>query len=612
MAYKIEPWTVREFFEKVQEKSIVIPRFQRNVVWSEKQKKKFIESLKGGYPFSAVLVFEERIGNVTRHSLVDGLQRLTTITEYYGQPNKYYSKDSIPEALLSGLAEVIGVDQDRIKDSIENWFTGLDIGSLGDFNESHGFTSNDLMGKICSEFGVDRSAISDNELIDSALRQYIDDLRSGSDIGGRQVPVIIYSGNKSDLPEIFFRLNRGGQQLSKYEIFAAAWSSTNILISNPDIRGKIEQRYSGYERHGYEVEESGDMTLFDYLYGLGKVLSEKHRILFPSDDPDNLDADSVGFNLVTYCLGMDVTEMDSLDQCLARPFDLDGFERALFSVIGDVESRLKPYLSFRLNVSLKNGKNTPGFSPAHSEFQMVAIISKAFRMRYPSREYHVTSASTGEYEKYLGRIKAYYLYDILDGYWSGTGNRKAYQIVSGTSSRYDDPISREKWSAKLDDWFEANGSKKEKKRSTQGKDAIIFLKYIYADTVSYAEGSIANYDLDHCAPVKSLSLLIGDGEGLPINHVANISLLPRGINRSKRDRTIYDPASFGSGISDDERGRRISELEEYSLTTEEDLAFVSEITDRLSDEESHRFREAYANFLRRRMDRLKEKFLETV
>lgn len=38
--------------------NIVLPKFQRNLVWSEREKINFIESLKKGYPFGSILIYK--------------------------------------------------------------------------------------------------------------------------------------------------------------------------------------------------------------------------------------------------------------------------------------------------------------------------------------------------------------------------------------------------------------------------------------------------------------------------------------------------------------------------------------------------------------------------
>ena len=54
------------------EKNVVLPTFQRKLVWSKAQKKSFINTLHEGFPFGSILVY--RYPDADKLSLIDGLQ----------------------------------------------------------------------------------------------------------------------------------------------------------------------------------------------------------------------------------------------------------------------------------------------------------------------------------------------------------------------------------------------------------------------------------------------------------------------------------------------------------------------------------------------------------
>ena len=59
---------------------IVIPSFQRGIVWNKEHRKDFIETVKSGDPFGVVLVSQAKPGDP--YILIDGLQRLSTLKAY--------------------------------------------------------------------------------------------------------------------------------------------------------------------------------------------------------------------------------------------------------------------------------------------------------------------------------------------------------------------------------------------------------------------------------------------------------------------------------------------------------------------------------------------------
>lgn len=69
---------------------IRIPVFQRGIVWNESQKQKLIESIKRGFPVGSLMAYQtfESTSGTPKPvwSLIDGLQRTSTILEYLDEP----------------------------------------------------------------------------------------------------------------------------------------------------------------------------------------------------------------------------------------------------------------------------------------------------------------------------------------------------------------------------------------------------------------------------------------------------------------------------------------------------------------------------------------------
>lgn len=61
---------------------IKLPLFQRKLVWTQKKKEDFIDTLRQGLPFGAVLIYPEDQTNESMLQILDGQQRLSTILEY--------------------------------------------------------------------------------------------------------------------------------------------------------------------------------------------------------------------------------------------------------------------------------------------------------------------------------------------------------------------------------------------------------------------------------------------------------------------------------------------------------------------------------------------------
>ena len=78
---------IRELLTAIQDETLVLePPFQRNLVWSNKHKSKFIQTVLDGYPFPEIYIAAGEVNPNTgkaKEMLVDGQQRLTTLYQYF-------------------------------------------------------------------------------------------------------------------------------------------------------------------------------------------------------------------------------------------------------------------------------------------------------------------------------------------------------------------------------------------------------------------------------------------------------------------------------------------------------------------------------------------------
>ena len=78
---------IRELLTSIRNETLVLqPQFQRNLVWSNKHKSKFIQTVLDGYPFPEIYIAADKVNPNTGEGmemLVDGQQRLTTLYQYF-------------------------------------------------------------------------------------------------------------------------------------------------------------------------------------------------------------------------------------------------------------------------------------------------------------------------------------------------------------------------------------------------------------------------------------------------------------------------------------------------------------------------------------------------
>lgn len=90
-----DPLTVYEIIRKLkQDKIIMNPEFQRNLVWSPEQKSQFIESIILNIPLPPMYLYQDPSG---KYVLVDGLQRTSAIRDFLNDEFELSSLKALPK-----------------------------------------------------------------------------------------------------------------------------------------------------------------------------------------------------------------------------------------------------------------------------------------------------------------------------------------------------------------------------------------------------------------------------------------------------------------------------------------------------------------------------------
>ncbi len=111
--------------------------------------------------------------------------------------------------------------------------------------------------------------------------RFLDDIKEEVDIDSYSIPVIFYSGEKNNLPEIFDRVNVEGTKLSKYDVLAAVWygSSSRVQINDSEIKDAIRHKFEQVQQDRFVVDELDseleNYTLYEYLFGVGEYFADE-------------------------------------------------------------------------------------------------------------------------------------------------------------------------------------------------------------------------------------------------------------------------------------------------------------------------------------------------
>ena len=545
---------------------LTIPRYQRGIVWTEKQKEALLESISFGYPVGSLLAFQtgeknERGSAPLVWQLVDGLQRASTLIEYMDNPftiagiSSFIKEEDVRD-FSKQIYESPSHEQIEVLESlIESWLKAVKRPE-----SEAGFSNVKLLTYL-------RAALNDSEIIndDSKALELAEFLGAGilqkikdkvDLIGTSQLPIIVYTGSEENVPEIFERINSQGIKLSKYETFAATWSGFGATIKNSEIKEAVSAKYAeltkaGYTVSGIEELQDGDdnYNLFEYLFGLGKILSERHRYLFPeSNEPDELV--SSAFVIATIAYELKTSQMSKLAPKLkginnGGVIDLSAFESALFTSCEDVEKKLMKYMSIGLN----SASDSKRFLP-HSENQIYSLIIRYMIEKFDI-EHNWSLRTNSESAKLLSNIPLYYLLDVLNGEWAGSGDTRLWNVVwqldddsKVTRSPYYLTVpTKQAWEDALNNWHNKELNKLQFKRTSISPDSKMVMKYLYSEIVKVADDAVLTFHIEHLWSVKSLTDLIqtsASKEGWPISAIGNLSILTNSVNSKKLDKMLGD------------------------------------------------------------------------
>ena len=243
---------------------LTIPDFQRSFVWKKNKKYQLISSLFKGFPIGALTLYEDK----GQYYIIDGLQRINTLQQYLSSPSKivgfkeYYSKISEEINKFLEINDLL-IKESQLKTCIKKWYEGLD-----------GLYEYEKMTVFYNEIKTKPDIFKYLNDLDM-VAELLDILQLNIRILHDDIVLIIYKGDKEDLPELFKNINTGSVALSQYEILQSVWINNYL---NETI---LENEYDAFLRElelikeDYEisaVKDKGQFDIFKNLIGLNNII----------------------------------------------------------------------------------------------------------------------------------------------------------------------------------------------------------------------------------------------------------------------------------------------------------------------------------------------------
>ena len=388
------------------------------------------------------------------------------------------------------------------------------------------------------------------------------------------------------MANIFQKLNQEGVKLSKYDVFAATWVNHFVQVKDdPSFIDYIIKKYdvaqkeSDLEIESYdpdEMKQSGELTVYEYAFAVGKALMDKCKKLFPK--MDDAKVDSIGFLILAELMGLTYQNMGDLAKTIQNSYKTLDFKKLKDAILEAgviVETALGTYIDSPTKT--KTGKRAS--LVCHSELQLASYIIVVFKLKY-----ELTPENGLQHKpknKELGRVKEHlhkhYLYDILRGHWSGSGDSKLEEIIADpTTCRYTKDVAKDEFEMAVSRWL-SDGNKKAESKNVSA-DAKLFLNYLLRESVPNVDK--ISYDVEHCVPKDVLQkYYIKKGHVVPISAPCNLVYIPSTDNRSKGELTYYQRQAHEPGTFKLD----CTQLDQLGYPERSELSFV-EATSTMTDD----------------------------
>lgn len=545
---EFKEWPIGDYVKRIEDDQIVLPKFQRGVSWRIDQQRRLISSIRQGFPIGAILLAQRSWDQPNKFSIIDGLQRTTAIRQYRKNPVPFIgtADNEYPAgwtefgmwiaSRYSNSPQAVSV----INDFLHGFLSETDL----DFPDQFKF-----FDKVTQFFGATIEQLAGDSELKTRANSFFKSIKDELDISKVSIPVILYSGPDSLLPEIFERLNSEGVKLTKYQIFAASWQRS-IKCSHPEVLAAItsfyDQRLQDSEIEIDGVGEDGKpevLTLFDYLTGLSTVLADKYPMLFAAGW-----ASHIAFAIASVAHGCQIGKMAKLEDHFVKDGDgnilTDGFTSALLTSCDDVNRALKGRLGLKLNSS-----KALEFA-GHTEFQIGTIVTRLLVEHFNREDWSEKVQVSGR--KLRDQfVRRWYLIDRLRRAWGNAGDSQFYRQVWETLKDDDgndfqvpskatlQKISDDDLLNVLNTWFDEEMRRRDRARQNVSSETKLVLRYFYVDKLSVLEEDERRFHLDHLVPVswwKEFFKRYKQDEieaAGPINSIGNLCLMIDSDNKSK-------------------------------------------------------------------------------
>lgn len=501
-----------------------LPKFQRGYVWNDKKKVELINSLHEGFPFGALLTYQK--SPKEKEKLLDGQQRWSTILDFNQNKASYFKK-------------LEPVEYEKSFKKLNEKFTdnGLYAISKDEFDK---VLSNevDLSDWVDDQVEGQNPSISPKE-IRNIFKKYQENIQNYLRVEQLQIPIIRYTGDEKNIAQVFENLNKGGVQLSKFEIFAAAWTHQTFKLQQTDLQNKILENVKRFylekqekaEDYGFaldgfsedELTSSREINLFELGVGIGLLAQEKLSALVADGEKS---VNEIGFGILGLAVGLDPKKLgempDFKNEIVANIENTLNQTNNICTRLASIFDKLIRQNTAKDNHGLKYHR------ALSTTFKSLSYFAALWDLDENSEEWRNT----------VKNIPGYYVRDAINEVWGNAGDSRLFEYYPGKRRErsYVNPINIEDFKTSFHSWIDNENTATERFTPIVKALATIHANYTYlSDFVDFGEP----LQFEHIYP-KARVRELDTSKDVMLGKLGNTMYLPKALNQNKKIDTLYE------------------------------------------------------------------------
>lgn len=556
----MKKYSFREESYKSVLNNIVIPKFQRGLVWNTPKKEALLKTIHRGFPFGSLLVYESKDNNDSSKLLLDGQQRLSTIKEY--EENKFNYWISLNPEEFKSLKNNINAlikNKDYFVDDNKLIEISQDDYDLGSWTDE------------LDELSLNRETKTELRKLVSDAKDKVNEYINLNDL---QIALTIYNGESEYLPEVFENLNKGGVPLSKYEVFNASWNDANLVLPESEVANQILNNVKNYylslqdkgefdisEFSEDEITSSRKVNLAEFARAYGKFTVDKLPSLFNKKDEKSIN--EIGYGLLAVVCGVPNSKISSLKDKVnyiqSNVNDiLEKTDTIADKINGVFAKILQQIISYDKNSNSKKGGYSTGLT---SSFKVLSYFANLW------------DASNNESIKILTNLPSYYVFDSLNNSWTAHGDSRLNDYYpEGRKRSYSTAISKENFVQSFYNWLDDNPGN----RKTFSKEikALITIHSNYTYMASKVPSG-EDFEFEHIIPKAWIVDSKVTSQPTHLSSLGNGMFLPKSTNNKKKDHTLYEFNNYDESVYD-EFIKESDYLSEDTLKSAKQASFLND------------------------------------